>query len=173
LGDMGPYRRLVCENTNCESGEPPFYRVKLTDEFDGDICIWCEDCVERDNDMVEASVKVRMGRCAGCENHRILTEVSRRVWVCDECRRIVENVIPRIVSVEIIPDYTRKKKKITALVVDSQNRWLTFGDYDSLHEAIDEVLNEVGEEDVILYAFEVVREVERTPNGYRIERILI
>jgi len=165
--------KLRCENTDCEGNSNKFYRVRLTEWFDRDVCIWCEDCLERDNDMVEASVEVRVGRCAGCGNHRILTEVSRGVWVCDGCRRIVENVIPRIVSVEIIPDYTRRKRKITALVVDSQNRWLTYGDYESLHEAIDEVLKEVKGTDVVLYAFEVVRELERTPNGYMVERILI
>jgi len=45
--------RLRCECTDCRSGEPPFYKLRLSEEFGGDIVIWCEQCYEENSEMVE------------------------------------------------------------------------------------------------------------------------
>ncbi|MEM1577913.1 MAG: hypothetical protein QXM27_02815 [Candidatus Pacearchaeota archaeon] len=45
----------MCENTNCENEkQEKLYKVILKEEFNNDVCIWCEDCLNRDIDMVKS-----------------------------------------------------------------------------------------------------------------------
>jgi len=43
-----------CENTDCTTTDldVDVEVVILGEDFDGEMCVWCTDCIERDNDMV-------------------------------------------------------------------------------------------------------------------------
>jgi hypothetical protein len=43
----------ICECVECQGKSNKLYKVKLTEEFDNDECIWCEDCLFSNLDMVE------------------------------------------------------------------------------------------------------------------------
>jgi hypothetical protein len=43
----------MCENVDCKGGSKKLFKVKLTEDFNNDECIWCEDCLITDFDMVE------------------------------------------------------------------------------------------------------------------------
>lgn len=48
----------ICDNTDCSGkNENKSKRVILTDEFDSDICCWCDDCIKRDKNMIEEIFK--------------------------------------------------------------------------------------------------------------------
>jgi len=58
-----PFRAaLFCENVDCEhisdSTEElkklTIYKVKLTEDFEGKTCYWCNDCVTRYHIMIES-----------------------------------------------------------------------------------------------------------------------
>jgi len=44
-----------CENTDCKGKSKEYYQCILTKEFDNEDCIWCEDCCNRDDDMIAES----------------------------------------------------------------------------------------------------------------------
>lgn len=45
----------MCDNTDCTNYVKKVYLTVLTEEFDHDVCWWCPDCLERDEDMVYMS----------------------------------------------------------------------------------------------------------------------
>jgi len=45
-----------CDNIDCQSkSKTEFKEVKMRDEFGGRVVDWCEDCIERDKNMIERS----------------------------------------------------------------------------------------------------------------------
>ncbi len=49
---MSKWDRGFCENTDHKGEAKNVYVVKLTEDFDGDTCEWCEACRERDSEMI-------------------------------------------------------------------------------------------------------------------------
>jgi hypothetical protein len=47
-----------CENTDHDHKKEgqDVKTIQLTDEFDGDICDWCEDCRNRDFTMIDKTL---------------------------------------------------------------------------------------------------------------------
>ena len=45
----------LCSNTDCyhPNEEQTLYDVILRNEFNNDLCRWCESCLYRDEDMIE------------------------------------------------------------------------------------------------------------------------
>ena len=43
---------MLCDNTSCKGRSKKFYDIILTKDFNNDKCVWCEDCLDIDNDMV-------------------------------------------------------------------------------------------------------------------------
>jgi hypothetical protein len=43
----------MCENVDCKGESKKLFKVKLTEDFNNDECIWCEGCLITDFDMVE------------------------------------------------------------------------------------------------------------------------
>ena len=43
----------TCENTDCEGIEGKVKTVQLTEDFDNDLCDWCEACRKRDREMIK------------------------------------------------------------------------------------------------------------------------
>jgi len=41
-----------CDNTDHKEGERKLYPVRMKPEFEGGVFHWCEDCIERDGDMI-------------------------------------------------------------------------------------------------------------------------
>ena len=46
-------KTMFCDNVDCKGNSKVFFNVKLKKVFDYDECIWCGDCVETDNNMIE------------------------------------------------------------------------------------------------------------------------
>ena len=46
-----------CENTMCEGKGDKVIHLILTDDFENEDCYWCENCLERDRDMVETIIE--------------------------------------------------------------------------------------------------------------------
>jgi hypothetical protein len=44
---------MSCECVDCKGKSNKLYKVKLIEDFDNDECIWCEDCLFENFDMVE------------------------------------------------------------------------------------------------------------------------
>ena len=46
--------KMYCENTDCKDRDnsSQLYAIELTEDFNGTVCIWCDDCIGRDYDMV-------------------------------------------------------------------------------------------------------------------------
>ena len=42
-----------CENTDCKSKNEDVMLIRMLPEFGGDDVYWCEDCRERDWDMID------------------------------------------------------------------------------------------------------------------------
>jgi hypothetical protein len=52
--DFGLINANRCENTDCEGDESQVVKkVMLKEGFGYDICMWCEDCIERDKGMIK------------------------------------------------------------------------------------------------------------------------
>jgi len=47
-------RVVFCDNTNCVTlgKKQKLVLTTLTDDFNGDQCLWCKDCRERDKEMI-------------------------------------------------------------------------------------------------------------------------
>jgi hypothetical protein len=45
--------KMSCECVDCKGKSNKLYKVKLIEDFDNDECIWCEDCLYENFDMVE------------------------------------------------------------------------------------------------------------------------
>lgn len=45
--------RDYCDNTDCENAKEILHKVRLKEDFDFGICYWCDDCINRDKDMIE------------------------------------------------------------------------------------------------------------------------
>ena len=44
-----------CDNTDCTTPHLKTRKVKMDDEFGGGYFYWCENCIERDEDMLEGN----------------------------------------------------------------------------------------------------------------------
>ena len=43
-----------CDNTNCEDTTKQTRQVKMKEEFEGATVNWCDDCINRDSDMIKS-----------------------------------------------------------------------------------------------------------------------
>jgi len=62
---------MACDCTDCKGISRKFYWVRLTDEYGGDECVWCEDCLLENISMVEDCVLLKAPfdgrrRCPSC-----------------------------------------------------------------------------------------------------------
>ena len=51
-----------CENTSHNPNVPDTFNVKLvtlTEDFESEVCVWCEDCRRRDADMIESEEVIK------------------------------------------------------------------------------------------------------------------
>lgn len=47
-----------CEFETCKGKSKDFFQCKLTEDFGGETCIWCQDCCDDGDDMIEESYKI-------------------------------------------------------------------------------------------------------------------
>jgi len=48
----GYKKRGICDATDCKGKSKIFYQCKLTEDFESEECVWCEDCCDDGDDMI-------------------------------------------------------------------------------------------------------------------------
>jgi hypothetical protein len=81
---------MACDCADCSGESNRFYLVKL---IDGDYCVWCEDCLLSNNDLVEDAVLLKAPfdgrpRCPICRRVFEIVATSREYAIvgCPEHR---------------------------------------------------------------------------------------
>ena len=53
---------MICDNTDHKGKKNvKLYRIKLSGEFEGDKCDWCDECIVQDWNMLSLTSRKRMG----------------------------------------------------------------------------------------------------------------